>query len=48
VPKFSFQVVTPGEDDGDAATQINVVALEDPTTLGTITGRVRNGTATLV
>jgi hypothetical protein len=48
VPKFSFEVVDPSDDDGDAATMINVIALEDPTTLGTITGRVRNTAATLV
>lgn len=48
VPQFSFEVVDPSEDDGDAATVLNVIPLEDPTTLGTITGRVRNATATLV
>jgi len=48
VPKFSFEVVTPDEDDGDAATMLNVIALEDPTSLGTITGRIKNATATLV
>jgi hypothetical protein len=48
VPKFSFETVDPAEDDGDAATRINVIPLEDPTTLGSITLRVRNGSATLV
>lgn len=48
VPKFMFDSVDPGDDNGDAATPINVVALQDPTSLGTITGRIRNGSATLV
>lgn len=48
VPKFSFEVVDPAEDDGDAATTINVIPLEDPTSLGTITGRIRNNQATLL
>ena len=48
VPKFSFQAVDTAEDDGDAATQLTVVALEDPTSLGTITGRIRNNQATLL
>ncbi len=48
VPRFSFQAVDPGEDDGDAATTLTIVPLEDATTLGTITGRVKNATATLV
>lgn len=48
VPRFSFEAVDPAEDDGDAATTLNVIPLEDTTTLGTITGRIRNGTATLV
>jgi len=48
VPKFAFEVVDPADDDGDAATTLNVIALEDPTSLGTITGRIRNATATLV
>lgn len=48
VPKFAFEAVDPTEDDGDAATTLNVIALEDPTSLGTITGRIRNATATLL
>lgn len=48
VPRFSFETVDPSDDDGDAATMVNVIALEDSTTLGTITGRIRNGSATLV
>jgi hypothetical protein len=48
VPRFSFQVPQPGEDDGDAATPITVVAIEDTVSLGTITGRIRNGNATLL
>lgn len=48
VPKFSFESVEAGEDEGDAATSLNVVALADPVTGGTITGRVRNDQATLV
>lgn len=48
VPKFSFDIVEPADDDGDSAQTVNVVALEDPVSLGTITGRVRNATATLV
>lgn len=48
VPKFMFDSVDPGEDNGDAATPINVIPLQDPTTLGTIKARIQNGTATLV
>lgn len=48
VPKFSFEVVAPADDDGDSAVTVNVVALEDPVSKGTITGRVRNALATLV
>lgn len=48
VPRFSFMPVEPADDDGDAATTINIIPLEDATTLGTITGRVKNATATLV
>lgn len=48
VPKFAFQSVDTAEDDGDAATTLNVVPLEDPTSLGTITGRIRNNQATLL
>ncbi|MEZ5421852.1 MAG: hypothetical protein R2682_02000 [Pyrinomonadaceae bacterium] len=48
VPKFSFESTTPGEDEGDAATTLNIVPLADPVTGGTITGRIRNGSATLV
>ena len=48
IPRFAFEVVTPDEDEGDAATVINVLAYEDPTSKGTITGRVRNNQATLV
>lgn len=48
VPKFGFESVDTGEDEGDAATPINVIPFRDPVTGGTITGRVRNGVATLV
>lgn len=48
VPRFSFMGVDPAEDDGDAATTLEVVALEDSTSLGTITGRIRNTSTTLV
>lgn len=48
VPRFSMEAVDPAEDDGDAATTINIIPLEDATTLGTITGRVKNATSTLV
>lgn len=48
VPLFSFDSVDAGEDEGDAATPINVIPLADPVTGGTITGRVRNASATLV
>lgn len=48
VPQFVFEMVSPSDDEGDAATQINVIALQDAVTGGTITARVRNATATLV
>lgn len=48
VPKFSFEMLDTGDDDGDAAVTINVIALEDPVSKGTITGRIRNNQATLV
>ena len=48
IPRFAFEVVTPDEDEGDAATVVNVLAYEDPTSKGTITGRIRNNQATLV
>jgi len=48
VPKFAFESVDPGDDDGDAATQLNIVPLQDPVSLGTITGRIRNNQATLL
>ena len=48
VPKFMFDSVDPGEDNGDAATPINVIPLQDPTTLGTIKARIQNATATLI
>lgn len=48
VPKFTFEVVTPDEDEGDAAIQINVLPFEDSVSKGAITGRVRNASATLV
>lgn len=48
VPSFMFDSVDTGDDDGDAATPINVVALQDSVSKGTITGRIRNATATLV
>lgn len=48
VPLFTFGSVVPADDDGDSAVTVEVVALEDPVTKGTITGRVQNATATLV
>lgn len=48
VPLFGFDSPDTGEDEGDAATPINIVCFEDPVTKGTIKGRVRNGVATLV
>lgn len=48
VPKFSFDSVDAGEDEGDAATPLNIIPLADPVTGGTITGRIRNADATLV
>lgn len=48
VPLFSFDSPDTGDDEGDAATPINIIALEDPTTKGTIKGRIRNATATLL
>lgn len=48
VPVFSFEMVEPGDDEGDAATPINIVCLEDPVTKGTLKGRVRNANATLL
>lgn len=48
VPKFIFDTPATGDDEGDATTPISVIALEDPVSLGTITGRVRNASATLV
>lgn len=48
VPDFAFEVVTPDEDEGDAAIAINVMPFEDSVSKGTITARVQNATATLV
>ena len=48
IPRFVFDSPDTGEDEGDATTPINLICLEDPTTKGTITGRIRNATATLV
>lgn len=48
VPLFSFDSVDTGDDNGDAATPVKVIPLADPVTGGTITGRIRNATATLV
>lgn len=48
VPQFTFEVVTPDDDEGDAAITVNVTAFEDSVTKGTITGRIRNDQATLV
>lgn len=48
VPSFTFETVEPGDDEGDAAIQVNVLAFQDAVSDGTITGRIRNGTATLV
>jgi len=48
VPRFVFDSPDTGDDEGDAATPINIICLEDATTKGTITGRIRNATATLL
>lgn len=48
IPKFGFDTPDTGDDEGDAATPINIIPFADPVTGGTITGRVRNGFATLV
>lgn len=48
VPSLVFETVTPDEDAEDAATLINVIALQDSVSAGTITGRIRNASATLV
>lgn len=48
VPSFAFEVVTPDEDEGDAAISVNVIPFEDSVSKGTITGRIQNATATLV
>jgi hypothetical protein len=48
VPQFTFEVVTPDDDEGDAAITVNVIAFEDTVSKGTIKGRVRNDQATLV
>lgn len=48
VPRFVFDAVDTGDDDGDATTPINIIPLQDPTSKGTITARIRNGSATLV
>lgn len=48
VPSFTFETVAPGDDQGDAAIQVNVLAFQDSVSNGTITGRIRNGVATLV
>ncbi len=48
VPSFTFETVAPDEDEGDAAIMVNVLAFQDAVSGGTITGRVRNATATLV
>lgn len=48
VPQFAFEVVTPDEDEGDAAVSVNVIPFQDSVSAGAITGRVRNAQATLV
>lgn len=48
VPSFTFETVAPDDDEGDAAITINVIPFQDSVSAGTITGRVRNGNATLV
>jgi hypothetical protein len=48
VPSFIFDSVDTSDDNGDAATPINIIALQDSVSAGTITGRVRNGVATLL
>lgn len=48
VPSFTFEVMTPDEDAGDMAVTVNILPFQDSVSAGTITGRVRNATATLV
>jgi len=48
VPSFSFEVLEPDEDEGEASHTVKCIAFQDAVSGGTITGRVRNGTATLV
>lgn len=48
IPSFSFEMVEPGDDEGDAMQQVSIICLEDPVTKGTLKGRIRNGSATLV
>jgi hypothetical protein len=48
IPLFTFDTPDTGDDDGDATTPINIVCLEDPVTKGTLKGRIRNASATLV
>lgn len=48
LPVFTFDAPDIGEDDGDATTPINIVCLEDPVTKGTLKGRIRNASPTLI
>lgn len=48
VPLFGFDSPDTADDEGDATTPINIVCFEDPVTKGTLKGRVRNASATLV
>ncbi|MCC6328996.1 MAG: hypothetical protein IT174_10800 [Acidobacteria bacterium] len=48
IPKFGFDSPDTSDDEGDAATPINIIPFKDPTSGGTITGRIRNAQGTLV
>jgi len=48
VPSFGFDSPDTGDDEGDAATPINIVPFEDPITKGTFKLRVRNGSNSLL
>lgn len=48
VPDFAFEVISPDEDEGDAALAVNIIPFEDTVSKGAMTGRIRNATATLV
>lgn len=48
VPSFTFETVGPDDDEGDMATAVNILPFQDSVSAGTITGRIRNASATLV